>query len=73
MYDGYCYKYDVFLFFQFFYGFVEVMRERMGIIVIRVIGYGYVGDGKFLLNYLFNKQIYFGYSVSEGLKVVIRI
>lgn len=73
MHDGYCYKYDVSLPLQSFYGLVEAMRERMGTMVTRVIGYGHVGDGKFSLNYSSNKQSHLGYSVSEGLKAATRI
>lgn len=47
MHDGYCYKYDVSLPLSHFYKLVEAMRERLGSKVIRVIGYGHVGDGKF--------------------------
>uniref|UniRef100_K1QDC6 D-2-hydroxyglutarate dehydrogenase, mitochondrial n=1 Tax=Magallana gigas TaxID=29159 RepID=K1QDC6_MAGGI len=50
MHDGYCYKYDVSLPLQSFYGLVEAMRERMGTMVTRVIGYGHVGDGNLHLN-----------------------
>lgn len=50
MHDGYCYKYDVSLPLQSFYGLVEAMRERMGTMVTRVVGYGHVGDGNLHLN-----------------------
>ncbi|XP_060074111.1 D-2-hydroxyglutarate dehydrogenase, mitochondrial-like [Ylistrum balloti] len=50
LHDGYCYKYDVSLPQSKFYNLVEDMRERLGASVIRVVGYGHVGDGNLHLN-----------------------
>ncbi|XP_048773712.1 D-2-hydroxyglutarate dehydrogenase, mitochondrial-like [Ostrea edulis] len=50
LHDGYCYKYDVSLPLSSFYGLVEAMRERLGAMVTRVVGYGHVGDGNLHLN-----------------------
>ncbi|XP_041377535.1 D-2-hydroxyglutarate dehydrogenase, mitochondrial-like [Gigantopelta aegis] len=50
MRDGYCYKYDVSLPQSHFYKLVEDMRARLGDRVLRVLGYGHVGDGNLHLN-----------------------
>lgn len=50
LHDGYCYKYDVSLPLPSFYNLVEAMRERLGTMVTRVVGYGHVGDGNLHLN-----------------------
>ncbi|OWF56209.1 D-2-hydroxyglutarate dehydrogenase, mitochondrial-like [Mizuhopecten yessoensis] len=50
LHDGYCYKYDVSLPQAKFYDLVLDMRERLGSSVIRVVGYGHVGDGNLHLN-----------------------
>ncbi|XP_053388422.1 D-2-hydroxyglutarate dehydrogenase, mitochondrial-like, partial [Mercenaria mercenaria] len=50
MHDGYCYKYDVSLPLENFYGLVSDMRDRLGDKVTRVVGYGHVGDGNLHLN-----------------------
>ena len=48
LHDGYCYKYDVSLPLDRFYELVEVMRERLHPLATRVVGYGHVGDGKYI-------------------------
>lgn len=46
LHDGYCYKYDVSLPIDQYYNVVEMMRERLGVLAKRVVGYGHVGDGE---------------------------
>ncbi|XP_034236299.1 D-2-hydroxyglutarate dehydrogenase, mitochondrial-like isoform X2 [Thrips palmi] len=49
--DGYTYKYDVSLPQDRFYNIVEVMRSRLSSLpVLRVAGYGHIGDGNIHLN-----------------------
>ena len=48
--DGYCYKYDISLPLSVFYDSINVMRERLGSSVTRVVGYGHIGDGNMHLN-----------------------
>ena len=44
--DGYNYKYDISLPRDQYYNIVDIMRERLGDSVLRVIGYGHLGDGE---------------------------
>ena len=44
--DGYNYKYDVSLPRDQYYNIVEIMREMLGDKVMRIIGYGHLGDGE---------------------------
>lgn len=48
--DGYVFKYDVSLPLPDYYRLVPQLRERLGDDVIRVIGYGHVGDGNIHIN-----------------------
>ncbi|XP_026287639.1 D-2-hydroxyglutarate dehydrogenase, mitochondrial isoform X2 [Frankliniella occidentalis] len=49
--DGYCYKYDISLPHEDFYSCVEVLRHHLGHLpVLRVCGYGHIGDGNIHLN-----------------------
>ncbi|KAK6177589.1 hypothetical protein SNE40_015660 [Patella caerulea] len=50
MVDGYNYKYDVSLPLSKFYQLVDDMRDRVGGLATRVVGYGHVGDGNLHLN-----------------------
>ena len=50
MHDGYCYKYDVSLPLSVFYQLVVDMRQRLDGSATRVVGYGHVGDGRYLYN-----------------------
>uniref|UniRef100_A0A7E4V8E2 D-2-hydroxyglutarate dehydrogenase, mitochondrial n=1 Tax=Panagrellus redivivus TaxID=6233 RepID=A0A7E4V8E2_PANRE len=48
--DGFIYKNDISLPLEHFYKITEVLRERLGEDVIRVICYGHVGDGNAHIN-----------------------
>lgn len=49
--DGYGYKYDISLPYESFYSIVNVMRDRLSKLpVVRVCGYGHIGDGNLHLN-----------------------
>ncbi|KAK0394787.1 hypothetical protein QR680_000933 [Steinernema hermaphroditum] len=48
--DGYVYKFDVSLPLEHFYELTEVVRERCGNKVHRVVTYGHMGDGNSHLN-----------------------
>ena len=45
--DGYCFKYDISLPYESWYTIVKDLRERLkGTEMIRVVGYGHLGDGE---------------------------
>ncbi|KAK3914002.1 D-2-hydroxyglutarate dehydrogenase, mitochondrial [Frankliniella fusca] len=59
--DGYSYKYDISLPHENFYACVEVLRQHLcHLPVIRVCGYGHIGDGNIHLNVTskaYNKEV----------------
>lgn len=44
LFDGYVFKYDISIPHENFYSPVEIMRERLGPIAVRVSGYGHIGS-----------------------------